>query len=190
MLDFICGEVIEIGENSAVIKNGGFGYSLFISAYTKSRLSIGDSVQLYCHLQVREDALVLFGFWGIEEKTLFKNLVTVSGVGPKMAISLLSGMRAGKLALCIVSGDYASLCTIKGLGKKTAEKIVLELREKLNISKEALPQEEIADVNAEAVEVLRSLGIGRKEAVERVKRAIDSGMTTTEQILNFALRNA
>ncbi len=190
MIDFICGEVIEIGENTVVLKSGGFGYSLFVSEFTKSRLSIGDNVQLYCHLQVREDALALFGFAGIEEKTLFKNLISVSGIGPKMAITLLSGMRAGKLALCIVSGDYASLCTIKGLGKKTAEKIVLELREKLNISKEMLLQDQTESIDAEAVEVLRSLGIPRKEAAERVKRAVEGGMTTTEQILNFALRNA
>lgn len=190
MLDFICGEVIEIGENTVVIKNGGIGYLLLVSEFTKSKLSVGESVQLYCHLQVREDALVLFGFSSDEEKSLFRSLITVSGIGPKMAITLLSGMKANKLALCIVSGDWAALCSIKGLGKKTAEKIVLELREKLKITKDTLIDEGGLEVNEQAVEVLRSLGIPKKEALERVKRALDGGMATTEEILNFALRNA
>lgn len=190
MLNFICGEIVAIENDYIVVKNNGIGYQLVVSAVTASKLTVGEQVQLFCYLQVREDCLVLFGFGSLEERNMFFHLISVSGIGPKMAITILSGITTGELAVAIVNGSTSTLSSIKGLGKRTAERVVLELREKMSIAEYAqtnvAPQQQLCE---EAIAVLVSLGIKRNEAKERVKQATESGLSSTEEILNFCLKN-
>lgn len=189
MFNFICGEIISIEDDNVVIKNNGIGYQLTVSAYTSSKLSVGEEVQLYSYLQVREDCLVLFGFKTLEERNMFFHLTSVSGIGPKMAITILSGMSTSDLAIAIVNGSTATLCSIKGLGKKTAERVILELREKMSIleyAKSPAGEDKLSD---EAIMVLVSLGVKRNEAKERVKQACENNLKSTEEILDFCLKN-
>lgn len=189
MINFICGEIVGIENDSVVLKNNGIGYQLTVSQATASRLTVGDNVQLYCYLHVREDCLALFGFKTCEERSMFMHLISVSGIGPKMAVTILSGINTGDLAVAIVNGASSTLSAIKGLGKKTAERVILELREKMSISDYAQTSFVNEVIGDEAITVLISLGIKRPEAKERVKQATDSGLNTTEAILNFCLKN-
>lgn len=193
MFNFICGQVVAISDGKAVIENNGIGYDLTVSNYTLSQLSIGEKAQLYTYLQVREDALALFGFSSTEEKNMFLQLTTVSGIGAKVAMSILSGMQINDLGIAILNGDTSTLTTIKGLGKKTAERIILELREKMTAfngkKSKAVAVIPLTSHMEEAVSVLRALGLSVNDASERAKKAYDKGAVTTEEILNYSLKN-
>jgi Holliday junction DNA helicase RuvA len=126
------GKLLDKHPNQAVIETGGVGYDVTISVPTFSELTqIGSEVSLHIHTHVREDALALYGFGRPEEKQLFEKLLTVSGIGPKLAITILSGMAADEMAAAIRGNDVVRLTRIPGIGKKTAERMVLELRDKL-----------------------------------------------------------
>jgi len=126
------GKLLDKHPNQAVIETGGVGYDVTISVPTFTELSqVGTEVSLHVHTHVREDALALYGFGRPEEKQLFEKLLTVSGIGPKLAITILSGMAADDLASAIRGNDVVRLTRIPGIGKKTAERMVLELRDKL-----------------------------------------------------------
>lgn len=181
MFDYISGKVATVGENRVVIDCGGVGFLLNASSYTCADCSRKSEVKLPVYLAVREDALELYGFCGESERELFLHLISVSGVGPKLAITVLSGMTAERLALAVVGGDVAALCALKGVGKKTAERIVLELKGKIacdadiSVGGGAMPDEN-------AVLALVSLGYQRQEAESAVKKAARPDMTT-EQIV-------
>ena len=135
MIARIAGLLLEKAVDSAVIDVGGVGYLVHLSAQSVARLGPpGSTVTVRTHTHVREDALQLYGFATEEEETLFHLLVAVSGVGPKLAVNILSGMPAVELARAVVGGELARLTKIPGVGKKTAERLVLELRDKLKTS--------------------------------------------------------
>ena len=132
MIAHLRGKLLDKHPNQAVIETGGVGYDVTISVPTFSELmQIGTEVSLHIHTHVREDALALYGFGRPEEKHLFEKLLTVSGIGPKLAITILSGMAADEMVAAIRGNDVARLTKIPGIGKKTAERMVLELRDKL-----------------------------------------------------------
>ncbi|MEG1527663.1 MAG: Holliday junction branch migration protein RuvA [Clostridia bacterium] len=189
MLYFICGKIVEIEDTAVIIENNGIGYRLLVSKNTTRKLSVGKETQLYCHLQVREDCLVLYGFSDLAEKNLFSQLTSVSGIGPKNALNILSGMPLNKIMVAIVTSDTSTLCSIKGLGKKTAERVILELREKLQIDKPLL-KELHSNEEEEVISVLKSLGISKNDASERIRLAKENGFVTTEEILNYCLKNS
>jgi Holliday junction DNA helicase RuvA len=129
----IRGQILSKSPNAVVIDCGGVGYELAISVATYTELrDIGAEARLHVHTHVREDALLLFGFQELAEKRLFERLLTISGIGPKLAITVLSGINAERLVSAIRSGDHATLTKIPGIGKKTAERVVLELKDKLD----------------------------------------------------------
>lgn len=133
MINFVIGEVVGIEDGLLVVSNNGIGFEINVSNKTLSDFSlIGEVVTVYTYMQVREDDVSLFGFSTKEEKKMFLMLISVNGVGPKMALQILSGIRPDDLSAAIVSEDAASLVRIKGLGKKTAERIVLELKGKIS----------------------------------------------------------
>ena len=143
---------------------------------------------------MREDDMSLFGFATKQEKSMFVKLVSVSGVGPKLALTVLSGMTAGQFAAAVVKGDVTALSKTKGVGKKTAERIVLELKDKVNkdyTSEETVSavKADVTEVNEEAVLALMTLGYNRHEASEAVKRVQKDGMSL-EQLIFTALKNA
>jgi Holliday junction DNA helicase RuvA len=128
------GVIVEKREEGAVVDVQGVGYLVHLSLQSSGKLSEGARVQLRCHTHVREDALALYGFATAEEEELFHMLISVSGVGPKLAINILSGMAAPELASAILHSEIARLTRIQGVGKKTAERLVVELKDKLKTS--------------------------------------------------------
>jgi len=134
MIAFVNGEVVSRREDHVVIQtSGGVGYHLAVSAETLSHVpAVGQSVSLHCHLVARDDSMALFGFASEEERDLFLMLLGVQGVGPKVALALLSGGPPRELASALASGDIARLQAVPGIGKRTAERILVELREKVS----------------------------------------------------------
>lgn len=195
MYNYIKGKLIESGENYVVVESGNIGYELNVSANTAAELSAAEGVvKIYCFLSVREDDMSLFGFATKQEKSMFVKLVSVSGVGPKLALTVLSGMTAGQFAAAVVKGDVTALSKTKGVGKKTAERIVLELKDKVNkdyTSEETVSavKADVTEVDEEAVLALMTLGYNRHEASEAVKRVQKDGMSL-EQLIFTALKNA
>jgi Holliday junction DNA helicase RuvA len=127
------GQILSKTPNAVVVECGGVGYELAISVATYTELAdVGGEARLHVHTHVREDALLLFGFAAPAEKRLFEKLLTISGIGPKLAITVLSGISAERLVGAIRAGDHATLTRIPGIGKKTAERVVLELKDKLD----------------------------------------------------------
>ena len=132
MIAHIRGQLLYKIPNYVVVDCGGVGYELWISVTTFTELGeLGSEARLHVHTHVREDALQLFGFHEVTEKLLFEKLLTISGIGPKLAITVLSGIAADRLVAAIRGGDHGTLTKIPGIGKKTAERVVLELKDKL-----------------------------------------------------------
>lgn len=126
------GEVINLGPGVAVIECGGVGYKCFTTVNTQKNLSIGSDAKLYTYLSVREDAMELFGFYTEEEKNAYMNLIGVSGVGPKVGLAILSTLTPSQVSMAIASGDIKTITMAPGVGKKLAQRIVLELKDKFN----------------------------------------------------------
>jgi Holliday junction DNA helicase RuvA len=133
MIAHLRGTLLAKSPNQAIVECAGVGYDVAISVATYSALPAERAeARLFIHTHVREDQIALFGFAELTEKRLFEKLLTISGIGPKLAITVLSGIDAGRLVTAIRSGDHASLTRIPGIGKKTAERVVLELKDKLD----------------------------------------------------------
>jgi len=197
MITYLEGILREILPTQVVIEVHGVGYEVFIPLSSYDRLPPpGQSVRLLTHLQVREDAHLLYGFASSEERDLFRLLVNrVSGVGPKLALAVLSGMDVVRFKAAVVESDIASISKISGLGKKTAERIVLELKDKLGVaaaweaaSASKAPTEE-ARVSNDAVLALIALGYKQVNAAKAV-REVMQGQTSlgTEELVREALK--
>ena len=195
MISFLIGEIAEKREGLVVLNVNGVGYELFISNSTLSTLpDVGETTKLLSYMAVREDGVFLFGFSSPEEKELFLKLITVSGIGPKVAISILSGLTISNLINAIISGDTRMLCNIKGLGKKTAERICLELKDKispLGVMADDIMMGSISVVNEDVVETasdtLIALGINKNEAYRLAKSSYRDG-DTAEDVIAKSLR--
>lgn len=172
MIYSVNGSVDLIEPNLAVIDCGGVGYACRTTANTLSQLKIGEKAKLLTYLSVREDAVELFGFYDAAELNCFRMLISVSGVGPKAALSILSGMTPQAFALCVASGDSKTLTNAPGIGRKTAERIVLELKDKVSkqdvaagVKGSAVPIVAApSNTYAEAVSALMVLGYSNGEA--------------------------
>jgi Holliday junction DNA helicase RuvA len=196
----LSGKLVQKQPNTVIIDVGGVGYDVTIPVSTFYELGEpGSDVSLKIHTHVREDALQLFGFWTAREKELFLKLTSVSGVGPKLAITMLSGMPAGELINAITNNDLVRLTSIPGVGRKTAERVVVELRDKLAVisleSREAdrkaahelAPGE--AAVRDDTISALMALGYPKAIAERAVSFALrEEGERTIEAVLKRALR--
>ena len=203
MIAFVNGILDEKRDLLAVIDVGGIGYNVNISAYTADRLpSKGEAVKLYTYMSVREDAMNLYGFLTRDELEFFKLLISVSGIGPKGGQAILSVMTPDDLRFAILSGDSKAISKAPGVGKKTAERLVLELKDKISSddilagkaggSTVALTGGKgIDEPQNEAVEALVSLGYGLSEASKAVRTVISASEVNaedTEAILKLALK--
>src|SRR5437899_2154836 len=199
MITFLDGKLVKALPTQATVELGGVGYEVFIplSSYDK-RPSAGQPAHILPHLQVREDAHVLYGFMSVAERDLFRLLVNnVSGIGPKLALAVLSGMSVANFKNAVVNSDVSAISKISGLGKKTAERIVLELKDKLGVaaaweaaSAAHAPTAEETQVN-DAVLALISLGYKQEDAHKAVKQAIAAagGKTqSAEELVRQALK--
>ncbi|MBO5240225.1 MAG: Holliday junction branch migration protein RuvA [Clostridia bacterium] len=200
MIAYLQGKVLTVTSETAIIEVGGVGYELYCSGGAFRKITVGERVELYTYLQVKEDGITLFGFASPKEKELFLKVISVSGVGPKMGIAILTGLSADEFTRAIATADVKRLSAVKGLGKKTAEKIVLELHGKISaaevISASADPitaAMELGTVSVsaqdeEAISALMGLGFTKNESAQAVKRAREQGASTTEEIIRKALQ--
>jgi Holliday junction DNA helicase RuvA len=198
MIAYLKGTVLTFNGETAILEVGGVGYELYCSGGAFKTLVVGKQAELYTYLQVKEDGITLFGFASTREKELFLKLISVSGVGPKMGISILATLSADEFSTCIATADTKRLSTVKGLGKKTAEKIVLELHGKISAAEvmnasgevdfRAPAMEKLHPAQEEAVSALMGLGFTKNESMQAVKRAFDNGATTVEELIRKALQ--
>ncbi|HHZ13133.1 MAG: Holliday junction branch migration protein RuvA [Caldicoprobacterales bacterium] len=193
MFAYIKGTLEEIHPQKVVLEVGGIGYEIMVPESIIPKLpEIGSQLKLYTYFNVREDIQELYGFNNREEKSIFEKLITVSGIGPKVSMAILSVLTPTQLALAIVTDDIKTLCTAPGVGKKTAQRIVLELREKIN--KEALiGQENLDSVDAtldsqnEVIEALMALGYQHQEA-RQAFNAIENKDQDVSTLIRLSLK--
>ena len=195
MIGYLQGKVLSHGDGTVLLETGGVGYEVTCSASAFELLVMQGKGAIYTYLNVREDGFYLYGFISLEEKSMFLKLISVSGVGPKMGILILSAMPLKDLAYIIASSDVKGLSSVKGLGKKTAERIILELRE--NISALDLPEgtksskkqsEPTSPLDEDGVIALMSLGFSRADSKKAVEEAKLRGADTIESIITIALQ--
>jgi Holliday junction DNA helicase RuvA len=195
LIEFIQGELQLKSTNYIVVQVGGVGYRLFTPSLTMAKLpSVREEVTMFTYLHVREDELSLYGFSSSEEREIFTILLQVSGIGPKLALAILSHMSVSELRRAIILGDTKSLTTIPGVGKKTAGRMILELKDKLE--KQALPEEEImvkgtlhTDARSEAISALLALGYSLTEAQKAVPISKEGQDYSVEDLIRLALKN-
>lgn len=195
MYSYIIGTLAGLEEGKVILDNNGIGYELNVSSFTLSKVgSVGKQIKLFTHLGVSDDAMRLYGFISEEERAMFLKLITVSGIGPKVALQILSGMDVRTLALSIVNSDAKALARIKGIGKKTAERVIVELRER--VESDAVESGEVLGITAgdpvgqEAAAVLASLGLSRAEAAAAVNKVLAAGKARKlEEVITLALRS-
>jgi holliday junction DNA helicase RuvA len=188
MIAGVKGIIEAIGANWVIVDVGGLSFQIFLPTSTVARLgAVGQETKLHTHLHVREDNLALFGFGSPKELALFETLITVKGIGPKLGLALLSAMEAEQLVMAIVSGDFNLLSSVPGIGKKTAERIVLELKDKIGGSWALTHDLEYAQGNGEVVEALTSLGYSVAEATKAVA-ALSADKSNLEDRVKSALQ--
>lgn len=200
MYAYITGRVAAIRESGIVLENNGIGYLIETPANVAARVSVGEERKLFTHFAVREDAMQLFGFLTEDDLGLFRMLLSVSGIGPKGALGVLSGLSADELRFAVLSGDAAALAKAPGIGKKTAQKIILELKDRLSLAEvveqklenaadTANPSVPKGSAQSEAVLALVALGYGNAEALKAVRKAAETAdAEDVEALLKAALR--
>ncbi|MBQ4074475.1 MAG: Holliday junction branch migration protein RuvA [Clostridia bacterium] len=196
MYAFLKGVIADKGQNEIVIDVGGVGYQLSCSMTTLQEIPpVGETKKVYTYLSVREDAMELFGFATKEEKSMFQRLLSVSGIGPKVALSILGSMPLRDLTLAIVTGDITALSRAPGVGKKTAQRLALELKEKVDQSDlDAVPQGSGSftpiqeDAATEALAALQALGYTAAEAAKAISH-VRGQSDSANELVRLALRN-
>jgi Holliday junction DNA helicase RuvA len=187
MYDYLRGTVVSRGEGAVVLDVDGIGYRLTVSASTLRRVAPHGEAKLFAHLVIRDDSHDLVGFADPEERALFRQLVQVTGVGPALALALLSAYEPAALASHIASGQLALLTRVRGVGKRTGERILVELRDRLAKGASAAAPSEVKGPRAEAAVALCALGLGRAEAEQRLA-AVQGDDLTLEDLVKRALK--
>lgn len=199
MISYIRGELADIEEDKIIIDVGGVGYGIFMPGQAMNRLpEIGQEVKVYTYLNVKEDAMQLFGFLTRDERFVFRLVIGVNGIGPKGGLNILSQMTPNDLRFAVMSNDVKAISKAPGIGKKTAEKLILELKDKLDIqdlleenTENKLSKKSSDDMNriqTEAAEALTALGYGSTEAFRAVRKVEITEESSVEEVLKQALR--
>ena len=201
MIAFVRGTAVDMTENSVIVEAGGIGYEIYMIGTDLSQIHMGEEVKIHTYFNVREDAMQLYGFRSKDDLQMFKLLLGVNGVGPKAAVGVLAGITADELRFAILSDDVKTLSKAPGIGKKTAQKLILELKDKMKLEdafelKLAHEQEkavaglgEISDGRQEAVEALVALGYSSTDALRAVRKVTDVAPDDVEGLLKAALKN-
>lgn len=183
MIAFIEGEVVDRQSDRVVLDVNGVGYELLVPVSTAARLpAVGKTARLHARLAVREDSMTLYGFASAEERTSFDLLTTVTGIGPKVALAFLSTLSPDALRRAVVAGDIAALTVVPGVGKKVAQRVVLDLRDRFG-GEGAMLDGPLSDVR----EALLALGLSAQEASEAIG-TLEDGERPAEELLRDALR--
>ena len=196
MYAYIKGSLTEKDSGSAVIEAGGIGYRIFCPLSTLAQLDKQqEQYKLYTYLNVKEDLMQLYGFYTKAERDMFLRLISVSGIGPKVACSVLSFMSAADLAVALITDDVRTLSKVPGIGKKTAQRLILELKEKVDTSEAFNAGDATVDLkpfensaNQEALHALIALGISQAEASRALSKVTKDG-ATAEELIKAALRS-
>ena len=188
MISSLRGKVESFSATAAVINVNGIGFQVFLPTPTLSALAtIGKEVQIYTYLQVREDSMTLYGFGAPEELALFQTLLGVSGIGPKLGLSMLSAMSVEQLTMAIATGNTDLLATIPGIGKKLASRVVLELKEKVGAAWVFTPATGIGQENAEVLSALTALGYSAAESARALASLPADPKLSLEEKVKLAL---
>lgn len=197
MFDYIEGSVSEVTLTGVILETGGIGYDILADTFTRGSVQPGQKARLYTQLRVSEDRLALYGFSTRDQRELFTKLTGIPGVGPKLAIAILSGLSMQDLTAAVLTEDTKAFTGIPGVGKKTAQRLLLELRENLDFSKEegaeglaSIAQEASnggSDAVSDAALALEGLGYTRAEALKAIS-AVRSLADTPEELVQLALR--
>ena len=202
MISYIRGELCDIEEQKAIVDVNGVGYGIYMPQQALSLLPpMGQQVKIHTYLNIREDAMQLFGFLTKEDLNVFRLLIGVNGIGPKAGLNILSCLSPDELRFAVLSGDAKAITATPGIGKKTAEKLILELKDKLNIedmlehAAHGGDSEDLASgtdtasntMQAEAVQALTALGYGSAESLRAVKKSSPE-CSSVEDILKEALK--
>lgn len=204
MIAYIRGTLayIEPEESMAVLETGGIGYRIFMSGRDLDLLpAAGEELRLYTYLQVREDAFVLFGFFTREDRKLFQQLLSVNGIGPKAALGVLSALSADDLRFAVLADDAKAIAKAPGIGLKTAQKLILELKDKLSLEEAfearlensqakaaAGAAPDLSEARNEAVEALTALGYSASDSLKAVRKVEAADGMNVEDILKAALK--
>lgn len=203
MIAYVKGIAEEQTENSVIVEAGGIGYEIYMTAAALSRISTGKEIKIYTWFQVREDGMALFGFLNKDDLGVFRLLIGISGIGPKAALGVLGALNADELRFAVLSDDVKSLLKAPGIGKKTAQKMILELKDKFSLEEafenkyestvsgeasgaEGAAGSGISTARKEAIEALAALGYNSTDAMKAVK-SVDEAITDVEEILKAAL---
>lgn len=201
MVAYLRGRVLTTTAETMIMDVNGVGYEVYCSGAAFAKAAVGGTAELYTHLQVKEDGITLFGFASPKEKEMFLRLISVPGVGPKLGIAVLSSMSGDDFAAAVATADVKRLSAVKGLGKKTAEKIVLELHGKISAAEVISAgggelggyagggEDRLSASDEDAVSALMGLGYNRADSVRAVRRAHDGGARSTEEVIMAALRS-
>lgn len=198
MIAFINGMVAETGKDCVVLEQQGIGYLVYTPANVPTMVAEGELIKLHTYLHVREDVMQLFGFLRKSDLDMFKLLITVSGIGPKGALGVLSVLDANDLKFAILSGDAKTIATAPGIGKKTAEKTVLELKDKVKLEDafeerlEAMSEkntDSLQQVRQDASEALVALGYSQTEALKAIRKVDGAKDMDVETLLKAALKH-
>ncbi len=188
MISFLRGTILDKQKQSLTLEtSGGIGYEVHMAPLKLVEMKVGQEIALYTYLKVSDSALDLYGFETADERDFFTTLMTVSGVGPKTAMSILSLGAIDKISGAIARGDVKYLTGVSGLGKKTAERLVVELKGKVMNQESGSTNNGSSDAMSEVIEALVGMGYGRDEAKQAVQ-SIDVADKTTEQLLRLALK--
>ena len=196
MLSYIKGEVTDIEPDKVVIENNGIGYNVFVPLSVIGRVSgIGEEVKIYTYLSVKEDSMTLFGFSSKEELKIFKMILSVSGIGPKGALGILSTLSPDELRIAVLAGDKNAISKAPGIGQKTALKLIIELKDKLDIEDVFVSEETDvksgsidASVKNDAIQALVALGYSKSSAASSIKGMSVDADTTVEDVIKYALK--
>ena len=199
MISYLRGELVSTEKDRAIVEVQGIGYNIYMPGQSLAVLPpSGSEVKIYTYMNVRDDAVHLFGFLTKDDLEIFKLVIGVSGIGPKGGLSILSKLTADELRFAVLSGDAKAISAAPGIGKKTAEKLIIELKDKLDIDDvlshaaegkdtQDISRETQGAVQAEAVQALVALGYGNAESLRAVKR-VQLENPTVEDVLKEALK--
>lgn len=192
MISYIKGIIEEVEEDKVIIDNNGIGYGIFMPQSSLELIGPGEELKIYTYLNVKEDAMQLYGFLSKEELNLFKKLIGVSGVGPKGGLSIITACPGDSLQMAIISGDAKAISKAQGIGAKTAQRIIIELKDKIDLEEVIFTNsgEAVADtgVKSDAIEALIALGYSRTSAFNAVNK-VDKITDDVEELLKLALKN-
>ena len=199
MISYLRWTLAAFEEDKVIVDVGGVGYGVFMSGQAMGRLpAVGSEVKLHTYLNVKEEAMQLYGFLTRDDLSVFRQLIGVNGIGPKGGLGILSALSPDDLRFAVLANDVKAICAAPGIGKKTAEKLILELRDKLKLedaldhiasdSEASVGMESYSQIRSEAVQALVALGYGSTEALRAVKKVEVEEAMEVEDVLKLALK--